>query len=225
MRTTIRSYHTFLPGNYIWLKVLIYLLYPIIGIFGGMILCSLLPIDKEAALAVNMVLTGCGIIVFEFLLDYFAFGGIASKDTGRLEYLKTSVKGEEILKKGLIADVVRRFLSIAVILSGEFVVTNIAFGSSEEDHYGTGQILLAILLMFVLSEIGLCITRMFELIGVDILVMQVIYAAYIFLYSMVVGRMQGAFIPLIVVLAVLSGLVLWLHFRLVFRRVRKSYQD
>ncbi len=37
MKNLIRSYHTFLPGNYRWVKDLLYLLYPVCGIFGGLL--------------------------------------------------------------------------------------------------------------------------------------------------------------------------------------------
>lgn len=47
----------------------------------------------------------------EMFLDYFCFGGINSKNTNKMDLLITSPKGMDLLKKILMADGVRRFIS------------------------------------------------------------------------------------------------------------------
>ena len=221
MKNLIRSYHTFLPGNYRWVKDLLYLLYPVCGIFGGLLFLRVF--GEEDFLIVESMMVGCGILYFELLFDYFVFGGIASKEKDRLEYLKTSVEGKDVLRKGLFMDAIRRFISAFVILCGAYF-SGTCIGKDQGDgEFGLRQIFVTVLLIFLLQEIAFCITRIFEQIWVRILVIQVIVTPFMMLYFTIMDLFF--FIPEMIVLVILSAAFLWLHIKQVFRRWKLSYQD
>ena len=147
MREWIKSYHIFLPGR--WGKWVVYIILPAfffgIGyLFGKGVVNGYL---------VMVIFSGL-IIALELCMDYFVFGGIAAKDTNKLEYLKTSVKGIEVLRKSLIGDGIRRFFSINLIVYGLKYLYGYRFSS--------GQLFTLALGYFVLSEAALIITRHFS---------------------------------------------------------------
>lgn len=143
----IKSYHVFLPGR--WGKWMIYIIVP--AVFLGI---EYLFYSISMYAQIGIILISALIISLEMYMDYFIFGGIASKDTNKLEYLKTSIRGMEILKKSLIGDAVRRFLSISLIVYG--------LKYTSEVTYSGVQAMTLVLCYFVLSELLLFITRHFS---------------------------------------------------------------
>lgn len=101
MKETLKSYLVFTSLGYrIWALIIIPL------IFAG--LAELLLGYDELAGAVTGIC--CCIVMIEIMTDYWLYGGICVKNTRSMEYLKTSVKGKVVLQKGLIMDLVRRFV-------------------------------------------------------------------------------------------------------------------
>ncbi len=147
MREWIKSYHIFLPGR--WGKWVVYIILPAF-FFGIGYLFGKGVVNGYLAM---IILSGL-IISLELCMDYFTFGGIAAKDTNKLEYLKTSVKGMEVLRKSLIGDGIRRFFSISLIVYGLKYLYGYGFTN--------GQVLTLALGYFVLSEAALIITRHFS---------------------------------------------------------------
>lgn len=113
MKSYLKSYHVFLVNKV--LRVVLYLLYPLVA--AG---CSAF-IGVESRMPV-LSLTQASIIIVsvELFVDYGVYGGILTKDTNKLEYLKTSARGITLLRKSLLVDKVRRFFTIAVILGVSF---------------------------------------------------------------------------------------------------------
>lgn len=111
MREYIRSYQVFFPRK--WVKWCIYIVYPLlvvgIGWLGGH--TYLLEWYDTGLLA-------CMIAMVEITLDTYMFFGVGARDTNKLEYIKTSARGMPLLRKALIADGARRFLSTAIIFIG-----------------------------------------------------------------------------------------------------------
>ena len=112
MRNFVKSYHAFLSSRLF--QVLLYVLYPAVMI---LCVCALLCIVSQFGMAVcvgyqlSANLLFAGEVVWGFLI----FGGVAAKDTNKLEYLKTSVKGMTVLKTAMVVDVVRRILWVTMI--------------------------------------------------------------------------------------------------------------
>lgn len=151
MREAIRSYHIFLPGT--WLKWCIYILYPIFVVGGLYILNYYLQYFPVVCICL-----GSGMIVaVEMMLDTYVFRGIGARNTNRLEYLKTSAKGMSLLKKSLLVDGIRRFLSTHIILLG------ICFVIFMNEVMGDTCLLIKHILcaeiVFALMELGFIVTR------------------------------------------------------------------
>lgn len=110
MKRFIKSYHVFLPQ--IWSKLFTYVVYPgVISFIGYWFVSWGIPMFACVLVLCSLMLT------VEVLWDSAVFGGIASKNTNKLEYIKTSVRGMQILRNSIVADAVRRVLSVAVILA------------------------------------------------------------------------------------------------------------
>lgn len=142
MKQFWKCYHVFLAPA--WLKWLMYLGYPlvVIGISGWL--------SSQSAPGMLIITLASGFIVMgELLLDTVVFEGIASKDTNKLEYLKTSVRGMRILRNSVIADAVRRAVTTVVILGMLllFRVTEFA------------ELMLVVLVTLGCTELGLMVTR------------------------------------------------------------------
>lgn len=118
MVSYIKSYRTFLCETLV--KLLLYLVGPLITLFWSALIgfiSNKYGIIAQGA-AINLI------VLYELLLDTFVYGGILSKDTNKLEYLRTSPKGLEILRKSLVTDKLRRFLMTAVLLSLIYGISN-----------------------------------------------------------------------------------------------------
>ena len=217
MKQYIRSYRMFLPGNYLWVKLLLYIIYPVITIW---ITRHFLPSGALACLVIAPI-----IMTIEIMFDYFFFGGIASKDTSRLEYLKTSCKGMQYLKKGLIMDAVRRLGSMAVIELGIYFM--IGEKTRKEDGVSILQALFFLFSAFLIVELALCITRIFTDIWVSVLV----YCLAGMLWMGIIMEIQWyafmeiAKVFLILALVVAGVSVVWFNIRMIMKRAERSYYD
>lgn len=142
MKQFWKCYHVFLAPT--WLKMLMYLGYPLVVLgLSGWLLCL------SAPGTVVITLASVLIVVAEILLDSAAFEGIASKDTNKLEYLKTSVRGMSTLRNSVIADAVRRALTTVVILG-----TLLLFRATE-----FAEVMLVVFVTLGCTELGLILTR------------------------------------------------------------------
>lgn len=112
MRNAIKSYHVFLSSKLF--QVLLYVLYLPVMMFGVGVLLRIVQ-QLGMAVCVGYQLSANLLFVGEVVWGLLIFGGVAAKDTNKLEYLKTSAKGMSILKTALAADVVRRFLWVTLI--------------------------------------------------------------------------------------------------------------
>lgn len=206
MKQMLKSYHVFLP--LVWERTIVYLLYPVLLLMLNYFGRVKLHIDAEAYL---MLCAGM-VVAAELFLDYFIFGGIAAKDTNKLEYLKTSTKGISLLKKGLVGDWIRRFISVGII-----IMANYCLGEGALSLGKTGVCVFSTLL---LAEAGLIVTRFFSL-------MTIVTAMIIFL----------GMLAMVITLSVLAGgMVIWicpvlcvvvsvLGRMLIIRKMKGSYYD
>ena len=142
MRKLIKSYHVFLSSRL--LQVLLYALYlPVMMFIMLVLLCICL--DYGGGLSFGYALSANLIFGGEVIWGYLAFGGVAAKDTNKLEYLKTSKKGLPILKKAMIVDVIRRILWVTAI---QWVPLQIAMEKPE------ASVWLANAMVLLFAELG-----------------------------------------------------------------------
>lgn len=116
MRDYIKSYHVFMSTG--WVKMLSYFLYPILvtGVIG--VLAGLFEMIEDIGFPNGLIYlqTTIWIVGAEALHALLVWGSIATRDTNKLEYLKTSARGRDVLRKGLYADVVRRWITIILLI-------------------------------------------------------------------------------------------------------------
>lgn len=144
MKQFWNSYHVFLAPT--WLKLVMYLAYPlmVLGVSGWLL-------SHSAPKSVILTLASILIIMMENILDLLIFEGIAAKDTNKLEYLKTSVKGMKILRDSVVADAVRRAIMVVVMLGILWLVG--------KDSIKLTEVLLAVFVTIGSAELGLMVTR------------------------------------------------------------------
>ena len=219
MKQYIKSYHLFLTRW--WFRGIIYLVYPTLLLFGAGYLGSKVTeftwISYEKAQSYRLVLLEllCSFIVsVEIFCDYFIFGGIATKETNKLEYLKTSVKGITLLTKALITDGMRHLLSIAIIVGFGSLLLATALSSID--------CILIIIFVFGLVEAGLIVTRHFSTLLIQYITLSVIT---FFLPASITLLLQKPitftiWLPLLLAI-VISFLGRWL----ILKKARNSYYD
>lgn len=112
MRNCIKSYHVFLSARLF--QVLLYVLYlPVMMFITLIFVCA--SVEFGYGISMGYQLTANLVFLGELAWGYLIFGGIAAKDTNKLEYIKTSAKGLHILKKAMVVDAIRRVIWITVI--------------------------------------------------------------------------------------------------------------
>lgn len=135
------------------MKLLIYFIYPIVTLLW----CGLIGLGMGSTslhAMYGLLITSSMIMWLEMLLDNFVYGGILAKDTNKLEYLKTSHKGMDVLKMSLVVDKLRRFLASALLLGVVYCVCH--------EQVNIGQLISLILVTAALTELGVLITRHFS---------------------------------------------------------------
>ena len=107
MKKRIQSYIVFTSFVY---RIVIYLAAPVILI--GIALWT-----GSMARGAGMIIAAVLLSAVEVVSDQWLFGGIQTKDMEKLDYLKTSGRGMKVMKSALSLDLVRKFLSAALIMS------------------------------------------------------------------------------------------------------------
>lgn len=205
MKQLVKSYHVFLSD--VWERWLVYLAYPLLFVAGNYMLV-------EYGLHPNMCVLFCSsmIITVELFFDLLVFGGIASRDTNKLEYLKTSVKGMKILEKSLVADGIRRVFSVTVILLSCYV--------SDSTDFKLFQFVMCVFSTLFLVELGLMVSRGSSVIGVVIALVVLLGTIAIPLTIIVLTDriVSGSCLVLYVVVGVMGRVI-------IMKRARGSYYD
>lgn len=211
MKEYIKSYHVFLSARLF--QVAIYVLYPLVAIFCvsaliGIALSFNMGIGAGYQLSANLLLVG------EVVCGYLIFGGIADKDTNKLEYLKTSVKGMRVLKTAMIVDVVRRILWVTII---QLVPLFIFQEKSDESIW----IANAMILLF--AEICCLFIRKSSLMA---MLLGVIVGGTTFLSPLLgLATLLDSLLWLIVLCYILVAVVMFINIKMVMKKARDSFYD
>lgn len=214
MKEAVKGYHIFLSKS--WLKWAIYIPYPIVLI--GMVYLLNRYLTFFQYICIGLV---CGmIVVVEIMIDTYVLMGIASKNTNRLEYLKTSTKGLPLLKKVLAMDAVRRFLSITVILAGAYLV--IGTDPTGTSNITPAQCFICIEITDLLVELALLLTRLFLNVWINLITVYVLWGiafleGFIILYEI-------SLLPILLVIVLCAGAIAAGR-TLILKRAGESYYD
>lgn len=211
MRNCIKSYHVFLTSRL--LQVLLYVLYlPVMMFIMLAILCICL--DFDGGLSFGYTLSANLIFGGEVIWGYLIFGGVAAKDTNKLEYLKTSKKGLPTLKKAMIVDTVRRFLWIWAI---HWIPLEITMEKPE------ASVWLANAMVLLFAELGCLLVRKSS--SVTMLLVVIMVGTTILAPLLSVTMMIAHQIWPIVLCYVLAVVVMVLNSKMVMKKARDSFYD
>ncbi len=211
MRKLIKSYHVFLSSRL--LQVLLYALYlPVMMFIMLVLLCICL--DYGGGLSFGYALSANLIFGGEVIWGYLAFGGVAAKDTNKLEYLKTSKKGLPILKKAMIVDVIRRILWVTAI---QWVPLQIAMEKPE------ASVWLANAMVLLFAELGCLSVRKSS--SVTMLLAVIMIGTTILSPLLSVTMMIAHQIWPIILCYVLAVAVMVLNSKMVMKKARDSFYD
>lgn len=151
MKMQVRSYRVFLSRSYLW-GMLLFL--PVALILANMAL--------ERYLGLLSVLVCYWVYIFvDVLADFWVFGGICAKNSAKMDYVKSSYYGYGVTKAGIVTDMVRRLVWMALMslgLMGYLLVSRQEPVTQQAILY----IGIMILLAYVMNAAMLNITRYIE---------------------------------------------------------------
>ena len=220
MKMQVRSYRVFLSRLYLWGMLL---LLPVVLILANMAL--------ERYLGLISVLVCYWIYIFvDVLADFWVFGGICSKNSSKMDYVKSSYYGYKVVKSGIMADMVRRlvwmtFMSLG--LMGYILVSRKKPFTQQELLY----IGIMILLPYVVNTATLNITRYIEAFQLYLMVPSVgtgfsIGALSAFGIQVLAEPVNlGKYRMIVMVLAILAVAVTLVTIRHMLYKVKHSYRD
>lgn len=200
-----------------WYRLLMFLIIPaaLIVVNGGMSFLMGGAAD---------ILSAALIVMVETVSDYWLFGGICAKDAQKLEYMKSSVKGIPVMRSGLIADLVRRFVWIAVLQGIGMVI------SHSMNHIPFDEIEICRLAAYVAGAyfwivVTLNISRYIESFHILYLIIMVAMVAAVW-YEVAMMILCDIFpaatvLGTVVLAAAASVITVW-H---MIKRVKRSYYD
>lgn len=107
-RTAWKCFTSYVPTSY---KVLMIV---------GTVLCTALSVFLGSILGImGNLIVGSLVMVMLILVDYFAFSGISVRYQKRMEMLKSSFNGNEVIRKALVVDLIgKAALSVVVYAAG-----------------------------------------------------------------------------------------------------------
>lgn len=218
MKRFIKSYHLFLSSRL--LKWIVYLIYPAVIIavilWLGPLVNGMDLLDENKGKLIYLLL---GVlwdmtVVLEIGIDYFIFSGITEKESKALEYMKTSVCGIPLLKKSIIADGLRRLISISIIA--------VPCSRACYSKLSWAGIIATIGVLFFFTELGLIFTRRYPSLSVNTVVIYCIFLVLPTTMTRILKASPGIKIILPALMAIaVSVLGRWL----ILQKARNSYYD
>lgn len=159
MRKAIKSYLAFTSPLY---KIVMFLVEPLF--FWGVSLYCAVRYEAGGGLVWGIELMLMNFLLYyEILSDYCLFGGICVKGKSRLEYLKTALGGNRMLRDGIVVNFLRRF----VMVMGTFAIWTCVGG--DWGNLQTGMVLYFIitnlqtgLAFFFIVTLGVVIGRFLD---------------------------------------------------------------
>lgn len=205
MKKTMKSYLVFTSTLY---RLVMFAVLP--AAWAGMCLwigC------RGGMLAGNGVLMVASLLlpIVETISDSWLFAGIQTSNPWKLDYLKTSCRGKAVMRRALIADMLRKLISSGIILGLSYPFTGLsaillgdgqggfAEGISKPWGAGAGAFWCLTMFSFFFSVLGTFLSRYGNMIwlnvmigyGVAILEIACLFLPGFFLYPYVYGGLFG----------------------------------
>lgn len=227
MKRILKSYLVFAPLIY---RIVMFIIMPIAvvaavlcsgGAFGRVGIPELMNFPgTTVCIFVMMILP-----LVEIISDNWLFGGIQSKETEKLDCLKTSGIGMQVLRNALSIDLLRKFLSATVITGVSY---GILYWRLVPDLIGIliendwKLLLYAILVSYFFSVLGTVLSRYGSMVWLNVMVA---YFVEIIISLCVYNALMTHAVVYCVLSAILDVAVSILAVRIVMKKVEGSYYD
>lgn len=163
------------------------------------------------------------VILVEIAADNWMFGGIQGKDAEKMDFLKTSSHGMQIMQDALLLDLLRRLLSLAGI-SAVCVLAGAVLGDDMLTAPGelAQKLLCVMFVSYDISVLGTLLARFGSAVWIN----------FVIGYAGIVLGAIGSFLMMSVntavsglILAVLAALLSILAVKTAMRKIRGGYYD
>lgn len=164
------------------------------------------------------------LIVIEVVADNWMFGGIQAKHAEKMDVLRTSGRGMEMIKDALALDLIRRLLSMAGVTAICLLAEMLLMGGTAAGVFEIMPMLLSMLfLCYDISVLGTLAARFGSVVWINYLIG---YAGFFLgiLGSAAVSWQRGGVVSAIM-LAVLAVPMSVLTVRVAMKKVRGGYYD
>ncbi len=220
----MKSYLVFTSA---WYRLAVFLLMPTALIGLGLWVERMLWGGRGAT---GVIVAAVLLPIAEIVSDNWLFGGIQTKDSMRLEYLKTSGRGMEILRRALWVDLARKLLSALGImalcrLAGTWMAAEgTGYGSGIMDWgLEAGILLYFTLLSYFVSTLGTFLSRFGDMLWMNLLVGY--GAVFVMLFGLTLLNLADIIFMIDIICAVFGILISAVTVRTAMRRVERSYYD
>lgn len=227
MKRFLQSYLVFTSLIY---RIVMFIIVPIVmigavlcigGAFGGIGISNLFHLPGTAVCIVVMML----LPMVEIISDNWMFGGIQSKNADKLDYLKTSSIGMLVLRRALFVDLLRKFLSAAVITGVSYgilywrLMPDLIRTLIENDWK---LLLYAILVSYFFSVLCTVMARFGSMVWLNVMIA---YIAEIIISVCLYNALMAYAVVYCVLSAILDVAVSILAVRIALKKVEGSYYD
>lgn len=209
MGKRIKSYLVFAGLGY---QIVTFAVFPLLLIIFGYLLSVVL--DLPGYYMVVYLLPG-----IEIAMDAFIFEGVASKQIAHLEYLKTSKRGNGLMKNALEGGMFRMLISTAIILFVNYLIYHGRTG----DIWNAKRLFVLLwfcVLIYVISMCMIVIARFFTNVQINCVLgfISVLLELPAMLY---IKNLYVSFVIFLIIAVVVS----MFSVKLVERRMKESYYD
>lgn len=234
IKDRMRGYIIFTSFGY---RIIVYIAMPAalaaIGIWGGIHVGD-----------IGLLLTGLLLPVAETISDSWLFGGIQTRDAEKMDYLRASGRGMEVMRGALVIDLIRKFCAALGIMALCWLVIGPAKGAGAQGPGGGGVnltdfigrcgalvewgiFLYLALLSYAASALGTFVSRFGNMVWGNVMAgygAMVLAAVGLWGITLSNGR-PGPLFVLNLGLAALGLAVSFLAVRIAMRKVEGGYHD
>lgn len=227
MKRIFKSYLVFTSLIY---RIVMFIIMPLVIIVtvlwsgGGFESADILTIKSEPGIMVCVVVM-LFLPMVEIISDNWMFGGIQSKNADKLDYLKTSSIGKQVLRRALLIDLLRKFLSALGIICVSYgilywrLMPDLISVLIENDWK---LLLYAVLVSYFFSVLGTVLARYGSMLWLNVMVA---YLVEIIISVCVYSALMTQAVGYCVLYAILDVAVSILAVRIVMKKVEGSYYD
>ncbi len=212
MMQAFRIYHLFFPRKWVvWLLYTGYILLPVgTSAIGKWVWIN----SPETRGVMSLMMVSASMVGVEYLLDFFMLTGIAAKDNRSLEYMKSSSKGVDLMRKTFALDGIRRVLTSVAALLLLYVL--------EGRILSVWCYVECALVVVLLVEVGFALTRRCK---APAFTFVLLYLASTFACPLTIGLAECPSFWLTTGLLIAMILVMVVNRKVWIKKVRESYYD